>query len=115
MTIFERTKEFSKKRGYSLQTTAEKAGLSKNAIYNWKTKEPSQVSVKAVAEVLGVSVDYLLGNTDEPTIKNASTPSQPAELSEILSEESIAMFDGQPLSEEYKRALLAMLRANRGQ
>lgn len=64
MTLFERTKNLSKQKGWNLQTTAEKAGLSQNAIYNWKTKEPSKVSLKAVADVLGVSSDYLLGKTN---------------------------------------------------
>ncbi|CAK1245424.1 Transcriptional regulator [Fructobacillus evanidus] len=65
MTVFDRTKKISKLRGFSLQKTAEKAGLSQNAIYNWKTKEPSNVSLKAVASVLGVSTDYLTGKTDD--------------------------------------------------
>lgn len=116
MTTFERVKQISKKHGYSsLRTLAEDAGLSQNALYSWRKNEPSSKSAKAVADVLGVSVDYLLGNTDETTINNVSNKSQPADLNDILSDESIAMFDGQPLSEEYKRALLAMLRANRGQ
>lgn len=34
-------------------------------------------------------------------------------LDKVLSEEGMAMFDGKPLSEEYKKALLAMLRANK--
>ena len=115
MTLFDRTKEIAKQRGMNLQSVAEKAGLSKNTIYKWKDgQSPRIVTVKAVADVLGVSSEYLLGNTDEPTTKNVSNASQPAELSEILSDEGMAMFDGQPLSEEYKRALLAMLRANRG-
>jgi hypothetical protein len=38
MTLFERTKKLSKQKGWNLQTTAEKAGLSQNAIYNWKKK-----------------------------------------------------------------------------
>lgn len=61
-----------------------------------------------VAKVLNVSVDYLLGKDDKP-----STSSEPVDLDKVLSEEGMAMFDGKPLSEEYKKALLAMLRANK--
>lgn len=114
MTLFDRTKETAKKRGLSLTEVSTRAGLASRAVYKWKENQPSSDRLQAVADVLGVSTDYLLGNTDETTINNVSNKSQPAELSEILSDEGMAMFDGQPLSEEYKRALLAMLRANRG-
>ena len=66
MTLFERVKEISKKHGFSsLRVLSEQAGLSPNVVYGWKTKEPSANRIKAVADVLGVSVDYLLGNTDD--------------------------------------------------
>lgn len=115
MDVLERTRDTAKKRGLNLSNLAEKAGLSTNSIYKWKTSNPKVENLKAVADVLGVSVDYLLGNTDEPTTKDAASTAQSTDLSDLLSEEGIAMFDGQPLSEEYKRALLTMLRANRGQ
>lgn len=108
MTIFERTKEISKKKGYSLQKVAKDAGLGINTIYKWKTQNPQIDKVEAVAKVLGVSVDYLLGKDDKP-----STSNEPVDLDKVLSEEGMAMFDGKPLSEEYKKALLAMLRANK--
>lgn len=92
MTLFERTKELSKQRGWNLQTTAEKAGLSQNAIYNWKTKFPSKVSVKSVADVLGVSSDYLSGKTDVPNERKTEIDLKEAKH-EILS------YGGKPISE----------------
>ncbi|QQP84247.1 helix-turn-helix domain-containing protein [Pediococcus acidilactici] len=106
--MFDRVKEISKKRGLSLAQLNEKAGFKPNVIYSWKTKSPSIDKVEAVANVLGVSVDYLLGKEEK-----VSTTNEPVDLDKALSEEGIAMFDGKPLSEEYKKALLAMLRANR--
>ena len=115
MTIFERVKEISKKRGFSsLQTLSEQAGLSPNVIYGWKTKAPSAKTLQAVADVLGVSVDYLLGNTDDMNcVKhcNKNDDEDSVDLDHALSEEGIAMFGGQPLSDGYKKALLAMLKA----
>lgn len=108
MTMFDRVKKISKKRGLSLAQLNEKAGFKPNVIYSWKTKSPSIDKVEAVANVLGVSVDYLLGKDDKP-----STSNEPVDLDKALSEEGMAMFDGKPLSEEYKKALLAMLRANK--
>ena len=108
MTMFDRVKKISKKRGLSLAQLNEKAGFKPNVIYSWKTKTPSIDKVESVAKVLGVSVDYLLGKNDKP-----STSNEPVDLDKVLSEEGMAMFDGKPLSEEYKKALLAMLRANK--
>ena len=108
MTLFERTKEISKKRGMSLQDAAKSAGIGINSIYQWKKQTPSVDRIKLVADVLNVSVDYLLGNTDDMHEK-ASNNDGPIDLDKALSEEGMAMFDGQPLSDEYKKALLAML------
>lgn len=110
MTMFDRVKKISKKRGLSLAQLNEKAGFKPNVIYSWKTKTPSIDKVESVAKVLGVSVDYLLGKEEKiTTIKK----NEPVDLDKVLSEEGMAMFDGKPLSEEYKKALLAMLRANK--
>ena len=43
-----------------------------------------------------------------------ATANEPVDLDDLLSEEGMAMFDGQPLSEEYKKALLAMLNTMKG-
>lgn len=109
MTTIERIKKISKERGWSLQKVAKKAGIGINSIYRWNTKTPSTASLQAVADVLDVSVDYLLGKDDKPSTSN----NEPVDLDKVLSEEGMAMFDGKPLSEEYKKALLAMLRANK--
>ncbi|MCT0042870.1 XRE family transcriptional regulator [Weissella confusa] len=112
MTVLERIKEVSNLRGYNLTKVNEMAHLGKNTIYSWKTKEPSHNNLQAVADVLGVSVDYLLGNTDE--MHSNKNDNEPVDLDKVLSEEGMAMFDGQPLSDEYKKALLAMLNTMKG-
>lgn len=65
MTVLDRIKKVSKMRGYNLTKVNDLANLGKNTIYSWKNKEPSHNNVQAVADVLGVSVDYLLGITDD--------------------------------------------------
>lgn len=66
MTVFERIKFLSDKQGESMQTVAESIGLSKNIFYRWKTTEPKGVDLQKVADYFNVSVDYLLGRTDNP-------------------------------------------------
>ncbi|GAK30394.1 phage transcriptional regulator [Weissella oryzae SG25] len=66
MTLFERIKETAKKQGISITELSSNAGLGEKTIYKWKTQEPKVETLKKVAKELNVSVDYLLGNTDDP-------------------------------------------------
>ncbi|WP_242387291.1 helix-turn-helix domain-containing protein [Enterococcus gallinarum] len=66
MTLFERISELAKKHDKSLKEVAEELGLSRNAIYQWKTSSPKAESLAKVAEYFNVSMDYLLGRTNEP-------------------------------------------------
>lgn len=107
MTMFERVKEVSKKHGFSsLQTLSEAAGLSPNVIYGWKTKKPSAASLQAVADQLNVSVDYLLGNTDE--MHPSTKPEVPNDLEEVLKQVNPVMFGGAELTDEQKMLLYNM-------
>lgn len=113
MTTFERIKKIAAERGLNLKQTALKAGLSENALYRYNQGvEPKFSTVKAVSDALGVSTDYLLGNTE--SMYGEKSNNEPVDLDKALSEEGMAMFDGQPLSEEYKKALLAMLNTMKG-
>ena len=73
MTTFERIKKLAKKRGYSLQTLAEKAEIGINTIYKWKNYDPKGTDLAKVAKPLNTTTDYLLGRTDNPSIPDSST------------------------------------------
>ena len=107
MTTFERIKEISKQRGLNLKKTATEAGLSENAIYKWKIQTPQSNALRAVADVLGVSVDYLLGNTDKmhPT---SAEPEVPNDLEEVLKQVNPVMFGGAELTDDQKMLLYNM-------
>ncbi|WP_436664624.1 helix-turn-helix domain-containing protein [Lactiplantibacillus plantarum] len=72
MTLFDRIKKISKERGYSIAEVERKAGISANYMYQWKKRNPSPKALASVADVLNVSVDYLLGNTDNPEPSTSS-------------------------------------------
>ena len=49
----------------SVRNLEERIGLSNGTIASWKKSSPSQAKIEQVANFFGVSVDYLLGNTDD--------------------------------------------------
>ncbi|MCK8605177.1 helix-turn-helix domain-containing protein [Leuconostoc citreum] len=109
MTIFERVKETANLRKINLQTLAEKSGMGINSIYGWKTKTPSVEKISAVADVLNVSTDYLLGRTDE------MNPAQSNNELSGFDEEIMMAFDGKPIPDEDKEKLLEFARFLRSQ
>ena len=111
MTLFERTKEISKKRGMSLQDAAKSAGIGINSIYQWKKQTPSVDRIKLVADVLNVSVDYLLGNTDDMHTNKKATSNSPVDLKEVAENDNWDDYlssDGRPLSDHDKKLLRAI-------
>ncbi|TVV33758.1 helix-turn-helix transcriptional regulator [Weissella cibaria] len=114
MTVFERIKETAKLRGTNLKNLAKQVGLSENAIYSWKNKTPRTDNVQAVADVLGVSVDYLLGNTDE--MHSNKKDDMPVDLEEVLAKLGPTLrFEGKELTDEQKIKLYEMAKLMLGE
>ena len=102
MTLFERVKELTKKRGMSISEVERKAGLSENYLYTWKKSEnPRRSSITAVAKVLGVSVDYLLG-------KDSSSTKPKIDLAD--DDSFIAFYEGKPVSDDDMEIIKRLLR-----
>lgn len=68
--LFENVKRLAKKQGKSLKVVAKDLGFSENAFYKWKTQSPKAETLQQVADYFNVSVDYLLGRTDNPHLNN---------------------------------------------
>lgn len=65
MTVFDRIKLLAKERGKSLNRIEEELGLPKNVLYRMKTSDnPTKDRLETLANYFDVSVDYLLGRTD---------------------------------------------------
>ncbi|MFH7281747.1 helix-turn-helix domain-containing protein [Weissella confusa] len=108
MKPLDRVKELAKKRGWSLQKVATEAGIGINSIYRWSSKTPSTNSLQAVADVLGVSVDYLLGNTDEMHINKKDDKTV-----DLEQDTTILALDGIELSDDYKQFIIDQVRSLR--
>lgn len=98
LTLFERISKLAKKRDKSLKEVAEELGLSRNAIYQWKTSSPKADTLQKVADYFGVSVDYLLGREEKNT---------------LAEKYGVFAFDGDPVTDEEVEFLKSVLAAKR--
>ncbi|MBM7617315.1 transcriptional regulator with XRE-family HTH domain [Weissella uvarum] len=116
MSIYERVKQIAEERGFALTEVAQRAGIGEKSIYAWKPSKqypdgvtPKRATLEKVAAVLGVTADDLLGLPDSANSTKQPQAVKTNDLDQLLSDEGVAMFNGQPLSDDYKHALLAML------
>ncbi|EHD67126.1 helix-turn-helix family protein [Streptococcus pneumoniae GA41538] len=66
MEFSERLKKLRKQAQLTQVDVAEKLGISQPAYASWErgVKKPTQENLVKIAQVLNVSVDYLVGNSD---------------------------------------------------
>lgn len=84
--LVERIKELARTKQVSPSKAFAESGVGKNFISNMKTSNPSIGKITMLANYFGVSVDYLLGKTDQKesvsTVdKEAASPSPAQESS----------------------------------
>lgn len=108
MTLFERVSELAKKQGKSLNKVAEDNGLSKNALYQWKTSSPKAETLELIANYFHVSTDYLLGRTDDP---NAGVAPEERKLTVEEALASVMSSDGKPLTDNDREILTEIIEA----
>lgn len=61
MGIYATIKDACKGKGISLKDLSDKTGIPARTMWRWDTNAPAIDKVAAVAEALGVSIDYLFG------------------------------------------------------
>ena len=105
----ENIKLYLNKNGKTPANLIADLGIKRSTVYNWLNgvSYPRIDKIELLANYFGINKADLVEDKTETNKK--STSDEPVDLDKALSEEGMAMFDGQPLSEEYKRALLAML------
>lgn len=69
MEFSERLKDLRKQAELTQVDVAEKLGISQPAYASWERglKKPTQENLVKIAQILNVSVDYLVGNSEEKT------------------------------------------------
>ena len=69
MSIGEKIKKCRKEAGLSQEQLADRLGVTRQSVSKWESGSavPELVKLIALSDMFGVSVDYLLGRTDEKT------------------------------------------------
>lgn len=85
MQFMERVDELTKEKGLTGKQVMEQCGISKNSFVNWRNgRMPTKTTKKTLADFFGVSVEYLMGETEDRGQKNSPGQVTEAELDEEL-------------------------------
>ncbi len=73
MTTFDRLKKLCEEQQISIVELEEKLGFGRNSLYGWKKKIPNGANLEKVADFFNVSVDYILGRTNQKSLPEDNT------------------------------------------
>ncbi len=98
----QRLKECRNKIGLSQQDIADKLYVTQQAYAKWETGKatPNPDALSELAKIFGVTSDYLLGNSNEPTFTRKDEQDIKQTLDKILNDmdsKSSMMFDGEEI------------------
>lgn len=110
MNPYEKIRELAKERKISVRELEKRLGYSNGYFSKWKTVSPNSDGLAKVADYFNVSVDYLLGRTDNPS--SVTSNESETELRKAL--ENVMSFDGEELTENDKDAIIAYMMGRKG-
>lgn len=111
MGLYEQIRDIAKSKGYSVNKLEKELGFARSSINKFNKNKPSVEKLQQIADLLEVSLDYLLSNTDE-TIKEKApelTARDERDIAKDLNnimekltsgEAGPASYDGEPLDPE---------------
>lgn len=107
MQFMERVDELTKEKGLTGKQVMEQCGISKNSFVNWRNgRMPTKTTKKTLADFFGVSVEYLMGETDDRTQKNS-----PGQVTEACEAKKNLLSAVAELSEDECKNVLALIDA----
>ena len=63
--VFKKISELCKEKGMSIAKLEKETGISNGTIGKWSKSSPTAEKLERVADFFGVSVDYLLGRSEQ--------------------------------------------------
>ena len=117
MGLYERVKEVAKSKGYSINRLELELGFARSSISKFNKNTPSAEKIQQIADLLGVSVDYLLNGKEVSEKERSLTAKDEKDIEKIIkqteaqliSQEGL-MFDGKPASQEAIDSILSAMR-----
>lgn len=113
MNLRDRIKELANQRKVSVAELERDLGFGNGSISKWNKQSPSTEKLKQVADYFQVSLDYLVGRSND---KYDLSPQEKIDIGveaekmmKGLNDEGSINFYGEPMSEEDKEATLSAL------
>jgi transcriptional regulator with XRE-family HTH domain len=119
-----RLKELRSQKKKTQKEIAAFLGITRQGYGNYENgvTEPDTETIQKLADFFGVSTDYLLGRTDDPTpprqtsvpqtnIPSWATRKDVRDFKKMLEEDAPVMFDGVPLDEEDREKVMRVMEA----
>ena len=113
MNLRDRIKELANQRKISVAELERALGFGNGSISKWNKQSPSTEKLKQVADYFQVSLDYLVGRSDD---KYDLSPQEKIDIGieaekmmKGLNDEGSINFYGEPMSDEDKEATLSAL------
>lgn len=119
MKYGDRLKQLRNEKKLSQQELADKLGINRSTYARYETSatQPDYETLQKLADFFDVSIDYLLGRTDNPTTSNnhrleltekdeMDVAKRLQKFKEEIEKSDGLAFSGEPLSEEAKESLI---------
>lgn len=115
MRLLDRIKALASSQKLTLAELERKLNFSNGSLRKWDSSTPSGDKIEKVADFFGVSTDYLLGRTDNPSIARDSDEivqinGKTVDLRQAAANTMI--FDGKPLDNDDIDFVTAVLKAH---
>lgn len=118
MGLYERIKDVANENGYSINRLERELGFARSSISKFNKNTPSAEKIQQIADLLNVSVDYILNGKEIAKLKEQSlTAKDEKDIEKILkqteerllSQEGL-MFDGKPASQDSIDSIISAMR-----
>lgn len=109
MGLYETIRDIAKSKGYSVNRLEQELGFARSSINKFNKNKPSVDKLQKIAELLDVSVDYLMTGTEDKKESPVLTARDERDIAKDLNrimeklsagEEGPASYDGEELDPE---------------
>ena len=108
MSVLYKIKDLANEKGVSLSELERSIGVSNGSISKWEKSSPKADTLQKVADYFNVSVDYLLGRTNN-RFYGLSDKQREISIEQAL--KSVMSYDGKPMTDNDREILKGIIEA----